>query len=371
MLACMRLAVAFLAACSTAPTLDLQAELDAAVAHNGGRGGGILRVETRDGTLLWEGASGNASGTTPLEPGDAFEIQSVTKTFTAATALRLVEDGRLALDAPLASLIPSDAAGTLVIDGHDYGPELTIRQLLAHRAGLPDYWNDGPFGADGLNDFQRVYVADDQHVFTPDEVLAYARTLAPIDRPGATFHYTDTGYVLLGRAIEAAAGAPYHQVVRDEILTPLGLSHTYLTFHEPAQGPVSAWYDAGELVTGVPHQSADWAGGGLVSTAADLATFVRALDGDRLFHDPATLVAMQDFGPTGEVGIDYGFGLFRVDMSAYDEPDKGKWWGHDGYGNAFMYEVAPDVVVTGTLNNAQADFGAMVDQVQDVLLARK
>jgi CubicO group peptidase (beta-lactamase class C family) len=166
--------------CTLAPA-SFEAELGAAVAANAGQGGGILRIECDDGTLLYEGAAGDVAEdrTTALVPGDAFEIQSTTKALTAALVLTFVDDGRLALDTPLGEILPADAQGLLVIDGHDHGPELTIRQLLQHTAGLPDYWNDGPFDDNDENVFQRAYNADDDRLFEPREVLAYARQLTP------------------------------------------------------------------------------------------------------------------------------------------------------------------------------------------------
>ncbi|HTL35663.1 MAG TPA: serine hydrolase domain-containing protein, partial [Kofleriaceae bacterium] len=313
-------------------------ELTAAVAMNAGKGGGILRVECTSGRLLFEGGAGG------IAAGDMFEIQSTTKTFTAALVLMFVEDGRVTLDTPLGSVLPAtDTQGLLVIANHDYGPELTLRQLMHHTAGLPDYWNDGPFGSDGMNAFQRAYVADPDRMFEPRELVEYARHLTPIALPGTKHHYTDTGYVLLGLVIEQLAGKPYHQVMRERILTPLGLTHTYLRYREADLGPVTAWYDDGELVAGVRHQSADWAGGGYVSTAADLARFLRALADREILHEQETLDAMREWGPTDVDGIEYGLGLYRVDYAKFGEPQRGSWWGHDGYGNAFMYAMDPNL----------------------------
>jgi D-alanyl-D-alanine carboxypeptidase len=351
-------------------------ELAAAVEANAGEGGGILRVECANGLLVWEGAAGTLArdSAVDLQAKDAFEIQSTTKAFTAALALTFVEDGRIGLDDRLSSVLPAgDLEGLLVIDGHDHGPELTLRQVLSHTAGLPDYWNDGPFGDDDQNPFQRDYNDDLDRTFEPRELIAYAKDLDPIAKPGATYHYSDTGYVLIGLVIEALAGKPYHQVMRDRILTPLGLSRTYLRYREtPSPEPVvSEWYDDGELVAGVRHQTADWAGGGYVSTAADLAAFARGLADGKVLRDPATRAAMQSWTATGETGTSYGLGLFAVDFAEYGQPERGTWVGHDGYGSAFMYTIDPHVVVTGTLNSAQADFGAMIERVQAALLAER
>jgi D-alanyl-D-alanine carboxypeptidase len=361
--------------CALTPA-SFQTELAAAVAANAGMGGGILRVECTDGTLLWEGAAGNVAqgNATALVAGDAFEIQSTTKPLTAALVLTFVDDGRITLDTPLGMVLPAtDTRGLLVISGHDYGPELTVRQLLQHTAGLPDYWNDGPFGDDDENVFQRAYNADENRLFQPREVLAYARQLTPISRPGGAYHYSDTGYVLLGLIAEALGGKPYHTLLRERIFTPLGMSATYLRYLEtPSPEPVvAAWYDEGALIAGMVHQSADWAGGGLVSTAADLAKFARGLAQGKVVK-PATLAAMRTFGPTETAGIDYGLGLFRVDFAKFDQPERGAWEGHDGYGAAFMYTMKPGIVVTGTLNNAQAEaaWGTMTEKVQAAFLAQ-
>jgi D-alanyl-D-alanine carboxypeptidase len=355
---------------------SFQAELAAAVAANAGQGGGILRVECDDGTLLWEGAAGDVAEDDPtaLVPGDAFEIQSTTKPLTAALVLTFVDDGRITLDTPLGMVLPAtDTRGLLVISGHDYGPELTVRQLLQHTAGLPDYWNDGPFGDDDESVFQRAYNADENRLFHPREVLDYARQLTPISRPGGAHHYSDTGYVLLGLVAEALGGKPYHTLLRERIFTPLGMTATYLRYLEtPSPEPVvAAWYDEGALIAGTVHQSADWAGGGLVSTAADLAKFARGLARGKVVK-PATLAAMRTFVPTATAGIDYGLGLFRVDFAKFDQPERGAWEGHDGFGAAFMYSMKPGIVVTGTLNNAQAEdaWGTMVEAVQAAFLAQ-
>lgn len=361
------------APCALAPA-SFQTELAAAIAANASKGGGILRVECDDGTLLWEGAAGKVAqgSATALVPGDAFEIQSATKPLTAALVLTFVDDGRIALDTPLGSILPaSDTRGLLVVGGHDYGPELTVRQLLQHTAGLPDYWNDGPFGDDDENVFQRAYNADENRLWQPREVLALARQLTPISRPGVAHHYSDTGYVLLGLISETLGGKPYHVLLRERIFAKLGMTATYLRYFEtPTPEPVvAAWYDEGALIAGMRHQSADWAGGGLVSTAADLAKFARGLAGGHVVK-PSTFAAMRAYGPTAVDGVDYGLGLFRVDFAKYGEPERGSWEGHDGYGAAFMYAMKPGVVLTGTLNNAQADWGPMVEKVQAAFLAQ-
>ena len=130
-------------------------DLQAAIKKNQGYGGGIMRIAKPD-EVIWQGATGTVTDaeSAPIKPSDTFEIASVTKTFTAVVTMQLVEEGRLGFNQTLGELVP-DAVGNglLVLKGHDYGPEITVRQLLAQRSGLPDYWYDPPFVTPETNAF--------------------------------------------------------------------------------------------------------------------------------------------------------------------------------------------------------------------------
>lgn len=340
------------------PWDDLQSAVDAAARDNDARGGVILRVQTPDGAVLWEGAAGLPwrGSEQAMAPQFTFEIASITKTFTATTALLLAEEGALDLDAPLSAYLPAELTrGLLVIDGHDHGPELTPRQLLAHDSGLPDYWTDPPFVTPGVNAFLAAFIADADRLWTPAELIDYARALAPISAPGGGFHYADTNYVLLGLLIEAIEGAPLHEVLRDRLLTPLSLDATYLSYHEAPASNVteSHRYEGREDLYGQRRQSADWAGGGLVSDAADLGTFFGALADDGVFADPTTSAAMRTVIPTdwGDE-VFYGLGLIEVEL----DDGAGALWGHEGYGGSFAYSwPEQDLLFLGTVNQTNAD----------------
>jgi len=110
-------------------SLDPQDLLDVMVARNNGSGGGVFRIGmSSNGRVLWEGASGDLfRDGDPMQVDADFEIASTSKTFTAAAVLLLVEQGILDLDAPVSLYLPPEYThGLLVIDGHDYGPELTL-----------------------------------------------------------------------------------------------------------------------------------------------------------------------------------------------------------------------------------------------------
>ena len=353
-----------LAALSPTPASALgpQSLLDRVVARSSGYGGGVARAaQGPAGRVLWEGASGEAVRGGPAMPADAnFEIASTSKAFTAALVLRLAEEGTLDLDAPISTYLPpSYTQGLLVIDGHDYGPELTLRQLLSHTAGLPDYWNDPPWIIPGVNAFLFDYIRDPDRFWTPEEILAYVPDLDPIFVPGTGWHYSDTGFLLAGMIAERVTGLSLQDLYAAYIYQPLGLHDTWLHWREPSPGTrtESHRYEGTYDMYLHRHNSADWAGGGLVSTTGDLERFLRGIADDALFANPATKDAMMAWVPTGTPDIEYGLGLFHVNLGA----GMGWIWGHDGYGNSFAYYwPRHDVTFTGGLNQTENDWWPLV-----------
>lgn len=339
----------------------LQRRLDEAVAKSGGYGGGVLRIESAACGLVFEGAAGQiAHGGAPLAAADAFEVASVTKSFTAAVLLQLAEEGALRLDAPLGELLPPEQTrGLLVIRGHDYGPELTVRELLEHRSGLPDHWTDPPFVRKGVNPFVKAFLADADRDWSPAQVLAFVPRLEPFDVPGKRHHYSDSGYVLAGMVAERVAGKPLHQLFRERLFAPLGLRDTYLSYREaaPAGSREAHRYEQRLDLHGQRRQIADWASGGLVSSTRDLATFALALSGGRTFARRESLATMTAWHATGTKDVEYGLGLFRIRLDA----GLGELWGHDGHGNAFMYAwPSRGLVFVGTLNQTRNDWWPLV-----------
>jgi D-alanyl-D-alanine carboxypeptidase len=350
--------------------VDMQDLLDAMVAKNAGKkGGGVLRVATEKG-VIFEGASGEAAPGVKMTTDARFEIASVTKTFTAVLVMLLVEEGKLALTTQLSKLLPADLIkDLLVIGGADRTGSITVKQLLEHSSGLPDYWNDPPFvgdASDKENVFMKAWNQSISKLWDPKEILPYVRKLTPIHAPGGAHHYSDTNYVLLGLVLERLEGKPFHQIMRERLLEPLGMKSTYLIYREPAPdgGLLSHRWEEGDDLDGHVHLSADWAGGGLVSTTRDLARFMFALAKGELFDKTSTLPAMTTLIPTKLKGVRYGLGIFDVEL----ETAPGSAWGHDGYGSAFMYYWPKrGIVLTGTLNNTETEGFDLIDQAADRL----
>lgn len=222
-----------------------------------------------------------------MKVDDLFRIGSITKTVVATMLLQLVDEGVLALDEPVTHYAP----GLTVAEG------VSIRQLLGHASGIPEYITEG-LVLEILTDMDRAW--------TPEEVL-----LRVVDRPrdfapGERRAYSSTNYVIAGLLLEEVSGASLADNLRSRIVEPLGLTDTFFppeAGREPIAGytphlpglpnsvTTDASYRALETVAG--------AAGALVSTAPDVATYVSALTGGRLLS-PETYTAMtQDLDSTG------------------------------------------------------------------------
>lgn len=347
------------AAPSVTPTeaAILQSVMEERAAKNDGYGGVLLALYAGDGEMLWEAAAGPAELHGPdLTPSDAFEIASITKTITAITALLLVEQGHFSLDTPLGDLLPDETStGLLVIQGYDWGPEITIRQLLQHTSGLPDYWADPPFQRPGVNAFLADFLDDRSHHWTADELVEAAANLDPISVPGTTWHYADTNYVLLGMVIEEVTASPLHLVFDELLFSPLEMNDTWMVYDEapPSSRTLCHRYEGREDLTLVPRQSADWAGGGLATTTADLARLFVPLASGALFARLDTQEAFLTSVATDEGrDIRYGLGNFQVQLDG----GYGHLWGHTGWGNSFVWWwPEQEVLMVGTVNQTNTN----------------
>jgi len=273
-------------------------------------------------------------------------VASVTKSVTAAVAVRLAQEGRLRLDAPLGDQL----AAELLTRWRSLKalPHTTPRQLLAHTSGLPNYFQEA---------FFKRARREPSRAWQPVELVDHvAEHGTPQFCPGAGFSYSDTGYVVAGILLEQVTGQPLHGVYRDVVFDPLGMAATWLEGHEPAREREVAHDYHGELDMTTLSPTIDWAGGGLVTTAPDLARFVRGLwsgavlDSDGL-EQLTRWTAGASFPPGHALHYDnYGLGMGRVVVEDV------QLVGHTGFIGAFAFH-APDenAVLVGTHNQSQVD----------------
>ncbi|MFI0041574.1 serine hydrolase domain-containing protein [Streptomyces sp. NPDC017249] len=266
----------------------------------------------------WTATDGTADLRTgrPMNTTDRLRAGSVTKTFTATVVLRLAAERRLSLDAPVERYLP----GLIRAGGYD-GRRITVRQLLRHTSGLPDYL-EAP-------EWQHPERMRYRH-FTPRRLIARALRLP---RPEHTWHYATTNYLIAGLIIRAVTGHSPETEITRRIITALGLRDTYWPGDEPRiKGPYSHSYFTsadGHRVDGTAWNTTfGGVGGALVSSPADLTRFATALFTGRLLPTRQLAEMRRTVAADPDrlwPGARYGLGLISSPLSC-----GGTWWGHAG-----------------------------------------
>ncbi|MDX1617635.1 MAG: serine hydrolase domain-containing protein [Balneolaceae bacterium] len=200
-------------------------------------------------------------------PGTRFQIASLTKSFTAVLILQMAESGLLNLEAPLTIYLPDYPA--------DYGADITIRQLLAHTSGIPDYTGFSEW-ADSTS-----------RIETRPSVFLEHIAGRPLEfEPGTRFGYSNSNYYLLGIVIENVTSKTYGRVLQEQILVPGRLENTGYLFDRMVVDQMASGYErvANGVYEKAPYQSPStaYSAGGIYSTVEDLYRWDQLLYTDRL-----------------------------------------------------------------------------------------
>lgn len=350
---------------ASGPAMSLEQQFERivseAVAHDASVKNCVLSVMTGDGSLVWAGAAGVAHHTdsAPMAPDSPIYIASVTKLYTATAVLLLQERGSLSLDDPMAKYLPPDLIGGIhQYDGIDYSTRITIRQLLSHRSGIADYYEEK--AGDGKNLFELVTEHPDR-TWTVNETIARARTLKAHFVPGTGTFYSDTNYQLLGKIVEAVTGRALSAVFQEFFFTPLNLTHTHLGAQPaPAAKPADV-FDGMSDITEARASGAYWADGGMVSTAGEMNLFLKALNEGRIIR-PESLRSMHDWHPW-RFPLRYGLGTMSFELPGLVARSSGlrALWGHSGSTGSFLYRSDElDLYMAGTLDQTEARVDAFL-----------
>jgi D-alanyl-D-alanine carboxypeptidase len=275
-------------------TLDLL--FDRLLEKNKGMGG--LTV-ARDGQVLYSRSFGysliNDTQQQPLTTDTKYRISSITKTYTAVMVFQLVEEGRLKLTDTLDKFFPQIPNAS----------RITIAQILQHRSGLPDLEQDRSFGRSPR---------------TRDEIVARIAKGKPNFEPDSLHRYSNIGYNLLGFIVEESGGKSYQDALRDRITSKLGLRNTYAGTGKTDPGKneslsyryIGGWREAEEVDLSVVGGA-----GGIVSTTADMAAFIKGIfdlklvskeslarmttmrDGEGMGFEPHSFAGRTCYGHTG------------------------------------------------------------------------
>jgi len=339
---------------------ELQSVLDHFAAANPSIKNCVVYAVKGDGSFSWSGAAGfaDAGGRTPMTPETPIFIASITKLYTASAVMHLYENGKIALDDPIAKYLPESLIkGIHVFEGNDYTGKLTVRHLFSHTSGLPDYYTEK--AKDGKNLFKRI-VENPERSWSVEETIDMARdNLKPHFAPGAAAFYSDTNYQLLGKIIETVTGKPLHVVFQEFFFEPLGLKQTGLVGrYEPAKISTALAADVyyqDRNITKTRLNTAYWADGGIVSTARDSIVFLKALKEGRILR-PETLALMRRWRKL-DFPLQYGYGIMYVEFPWYIQKmmKLPPVWGHSGSTGSFLYYCEKlDLYLAGTINQTDA-----------------
>ncbi len=292
---------------------------------------------------------------TPPRAGTHFRAASNTKTMTAALIVLLAQEGKLRFADPVSKYV----------EGVPNGDNITVGQLLKMRSGLYNY-TSAPELAESLD-------RNPNKVWTPRELLDIAFKRPPLFAPGAEFDYCNTNYALLGLVIEKLEGAPLAKVFQDRLFGPLGMKRTllpastsnaipepyahgylyggssYALVDAPYPAELQAAAKAGTLKPNddtAQNPSYAFAAGGTISTADDLATWMRALVGGKLFdadHQRQWLDSLEAEDPSKPDGQKYGYGISEITFG----PNSIYFHGGEmpGYNSFMGYDPVNDVTL--------------------------
>ncbi|GAB3554560.1 serine hydrolase domain-containing protein [Spirosoma fluminis] len=308
------------------------------------KGGFFLMVNSPGGSYL---VSSNLES--PVQPTTHFRIASISKTFTAAAIMLLQQEGKLAITDFISTHLPNSPAYAI-----PYKSQITIKQLLQHRAGVFDVTNQDipstgkqPYAGKRYVDYVREDLKQDTHTFTFDELIGVvAQNGLSNFTPGTTFGYSNTGYNLLGKIIEQASGMTYSDFIRTRFLEPLRLTDTYNVWqgaetrmkdpsvesylYVPGQSPINTSED---------NMSTHVSEGSLVSTPADVTRWMELLLTGRAGLTAQTVAQMKQMEVADALHGVYGLGL------TYTE---GLGYGHDGAHLSYLSNLRynPDTKTT-------------------------
>lgn len=319
--------------------------------YDDGPGGAVMVIQS--GEVVHQKGYGLADvdQESPITPQTLFHLGSVGKQLTAMGVLMLVDQGQVDLDDPISAYIPE-------LDWMDEG--VTVRRLLHHTAGVMGY--------DDSDDIYNALLAASPNPGNEDVVTALSPFQAMQFDPGEEFHYSNTGYDLLGLLIERISGQTYAQFMETAIFAPLGMTNTFALPNKRRFGPSVAQSYASDGPYEPDVLDNVNGSGSIYSTLGDLYLYDQALDSETLLSSDwlAEMVTSGTLNNGQETH--YGFG---VEVDTYGDYDyvghQGSWLGFDSYYLRFP-EASLSIVVLLNLDDAEQDAETTAFAIADLYL---
>ena len=339
---------------------------------------GLAVLVRKSGSTVFENCYGvrDLRTKSPIDSHTNFRLASFTKQFTAMAVLLLVHDGKLRYDQTLTEIIPGFPA---------YGKTISVRHLLNHTGGLPDYENL----MDEREKSQGEAIWSAEHQIQDDEVLALLEKESQGKfAPGTSWSYSNSGYVVLGLIVARVSGQPYGEFLRARIFSPLHMDHTIVYLkgkNEVANRAYGHSKDGTALKeTDQSPTSATLGDGGIYSNLEDLAKWDDALrhhtlassDEMRPALTPATLLkGLPTLWPQAQPSDDnlhpgkpvsYGFGWFLDPYESH--PRMWHTGGTMGFRTVIERFTADNLTIITLANRTDVDPESLARKTADILL---
>ncbi len=288
---------------------------------------------------------------TPMTKDHRMLSGSIGKTFVAATALQLIQEGKLELDAKVSSLLGHNDWYAQVPNAET----MTVRQLLNHSSGVPDHVYTEAY-AEAVSTER---AANPELSFPPERQVSFVLGMDPLFPAGESYQYTDTGYILLGLVIEKAGAQAYYETLGERFLEPLGLQLTSPSNTRDLPGLAAGYLDP-EHPFGLPEKTAtdgvmafnpgsEWTGGGLATNSQDLVRWAKALyEGELL--DAATQELLFGINVARDESQErfYGAGVYTYASELGHVVGHGGWF--PGWRSQLIYLPEHDIAVAVQMN---------------------
>ncbi|WP_410982265.1 serine hydrolase domain-containing protein [Bacillus cereus] len=268
-------------------------------------------VTVKKGDASWSYASGEANieRNHKVDADSVFRIGSTTKTFVATVALQLAGEKKLSLDDTVEKWMPGLVKGK----GYD-GNKITIRQLLNHTSGIPDFLTP---------ELKTKLLENPSGNYTPEQLIARALELEPV----TGWAYSSTNTVIVGLIIQKVTGETYAEQIKKRIIEPLGLKETFLpgSSMDIPKKNARGYLNTGDKLVDITVLNPSFAnaGGDMISTGEDLTTFFRALLSGKLLTQEMQKEMMTSTA-------DSSLGKYGLGIHATKLPDGTEVWGHGG-----------------------------------------
>lgn len=315
---------------------------------------------TRRGERVFETCVGYAdrANRVPVTPATRFGIASVTKMFTGAAVVSLVNDGVVAFDTPVVDVLPPERRPRTLL------PSVTVHHLLCHTSGIADYAEEDEDSPAYLPDYADLWRDRPSYAFTrPADFLPLFGDRPPYRPPGERFQYSNAAFIVLGLLVEELTGQPYVDVVQQRVFDPAGMSASgFFRLDEPVpdvavgysrQAPDGPWRTN---VFSIPVVGS--ADGGAFCTPRDLDRFLRAYADGRLLGPLRDIVLTRH--------ADHGDGWFEgYGVHLYPDGRYGHGGGDPGV-EALVHRWPDDDVHLVVLCNVEA---GLASDVRDAMIA--